>query len=243
MDYSRGRSAECLTTGRHFVEHGAKAEQISACIHFLAPSLLGRHVDYRAHRHARAGEVFGVNRRRGRLMQVRSEPRTRSQLRHAEVQNLGVASFDHEDVRGLDVAMDDALRMRRVQRVSNLNRQLEQHLCFEPLAVDSMLERLTLQQLHDDEPLALVLADLVNGTDVGMIEGGGGPSLALKTFEDLWILGDALVQKFKRDETAEAGVFGLVDHTHTAAADFFQNAVMRDRLADKGLQVHRCAES
>jgi hypothetical protein len=37
-----------------------------------------------------------------------------------------------------------------------------------------VLERLPLQQLHDDEPPAFVFADVINATDVRMIEGRGG---------------------------------------------------------------------
>jgi len=42
------------------------------------------------------------------------------QLRQSELENLGPAMFRHEDVRRLDVTMDDALLVRGVQRVGNL---------------------------------------------------------------------------------------------------------------------------
>jgi hypothetical protein len=40
-------------------------------------------------------------------------------------------------------------------------------------------------------------------------------------------------QEFQCHEAMKAGVLGLVDDTHPAAAEFFNNAVMRDGLANK----------
>src|SRR5437773_6608129 len=96
---------------------------------------------------------------------------------------------------------------------------------------------MALQEFHSDKRPTLMLVYFVNGTDVGMIEGGGGPSLALKTFEDLWILGDALVQKFKRDESAHLHVLGLINHPHPAATEPFQNAIVGNCFADHRMVV------
>ena len=48
------------------------------------------------------------------------------QFCQTEIQNLGLAAIRHEDIRRLDVAMDDALRVRRIQRVSDLDGEVEQ---------------------------------------------------------------------------------------------------------------------
>ena len=50
------------------------------------------------------------------------------------------------------------------------------------------------------------------------------------------IRGHALGQEFQGDATVQLEVFGLVDHTHPAAAELAQDAVVRDRLADHGLK-------
>jgi len=42
-------------------------------------------------------------------------------LGEAEIQNLRLAARRDEKIGGLDVAMNDACRVRRVQRVGNLN--------------------------------------------------------------------------------------------------------------------------
>ena len=83
--------------------------------------------------------------------------------------------------------------------------------------------------------LAVVLADFVNGADVGMIQRRCGPGFALEAFQGLRVLRDFVGQELQRDEAAERGVFGLVDHAHAAAAQFFDDAVVRDGLADHEL--------
>jgi hypothetical protein len=56
---------------------------------------------------------------------------------------------------------------------------------------------------------------------------------ALETAEDLRVAGNILRQELKCDETSKASVFRLEDHTHTAATDLFDDAVMRDGLTDQ----------
>ena len=44
-----------------------------------------------------------------------------------------------ENVGGLDVAVDDAFGMRRIQRVGNLDAQIEQPFCFQRAIEDGLL--------------------------------------------------------------------------------------------------------
>src|SRR5438128_1194216 len=95
-----------------------------------------------------------------------------------------------------------------------------------------MLQRLAFQKLHGDESLPLLLADVVDGADVRVIEGGRGLRLASETGQRLKVSGNFFRQEFEGDETVQARVFGLVDHTHPTAAEFLQDAVVRDGLAE-----------
>ncbi len=122
------------------------------------------------------------------------------------------------------------------ERVSDLNRQVEQGIGLKGLGLDAMLEGLPLQKLHHDEGLAFVLADFENGADVRVVERRSGPRLALEAIERLGILGQIFRQKLERHKTAERGVFGLVHHAHPAAAQLFQNSIVRD-----GFPNHRWA--
>ena len=75
-------------------------------------------------------------------------------------------------------------------------------------------------------------ADFVDGADVGMIQGRGGASFAAETFQGLRVSRNIVRQEFESDEAAKFGVLGLVDHTHAAATEFLDDAVVRDGLAD-----------
>ena len=77
-------------------------------------------------------------------------------------------------------------------------------------------------------------ADFVDGADVGMIQSGRRSRLAPEAFQRLRIFGQLVGQELQGDEAAELSVLGLVDHTHPAAAELLDDAVVRNGLADHG---------
>ncbi len=95
-----------------------------------------------------------------------------------------------------------------------------------------MLERDAIQEFHGDEGMSLVLTDVVDGADVGMIQGRGSLRLALEAAQRLQVAHDVVGQELESYETAEARVLGLVHHTHAAAAQLFDHAVVRDGLSN-----------
>ena len=107
----------------------------------------------------------------------------RCKFRQAKVQNLRLAALSDEDIGRLDVPMDDSLRVRRVQRVRDLNRQVKQRIRLQGLTLDMLLERLAFQQLHRDERLPLALVNVVDRTNVRVIERGSGFSFTSETFQ------------------------------------------------------------
>src|SRR5208337_4105601 len=104
-----------------------------------------------------------------------------------KVQHLGLASLRDENIGGLDVPMHDALAVRGVERISDLNRQVEQRIDLKRLGFNAMLEGLPLQKLHHDEGLAFVLADFENGANVRVVERRSRARLALEALERLGI--------------------------------------------------------
>ena len=125
-------------SGCHLVQHHTERKQIRAGIQVFSRRLLGRHVGNRPNRAAGTGEHrFGRHVSSGCRFRLRG---VRRQLGQTEVQNLGLPTRRHENVCRLDVAMNDALGMRGVQRIGNLNRDLEQFLGLQPFRGDSLLE-------------------------------------------------------------------------------------------------------
>ncbi len=124
------------------VEERANREQIRAPVDAIdaAVGLLGRHVRWRAEREAE------------RLVAL--VPRAFF-ARHAEVEQLDRAAPRHEDVRGLEIAMDDADRVTRGEAIEDALGDVERLRDGDCLAraTPVIAHRLALEQLHDEERL------------------------------------------------------------------------------------------
>ena len=128
----------------------------------------------------------------------------RSALQHlgqSEVQDLHLPALGYEDIRRLDVAVENAFRVRGIQCVGNLDTGVEQGLGVQRPARDVVLEGLAIQELHGDEGLARVLSDLVDGADVGVVERRGGLGFAPEAFQRLLVLGHAFGEELQGNKT------------------------------------------
>src|SRR5215472_13984955 len=65
-----------------------------------------------------------------------------------------------------------------------------------------------------------------------MIKSRSSAGFALKPLHRMVIAGEVIRQEFESDLAAELGVFSLIDNAHAATAQFLQDAVMGNRLAD-----------
>src|SRR3954452_12773646 len=95
-----------------------------------------------------------------------------------------------------------------------------------------MLKRVAIQKLHGNESLAVFFANVVNRADVGMVERGCSLSFTLEAAERLRIAGHFVGQEFQSYKTVQPGVLSFIDHSHPAATELFDNAVMRNGLFD-----------
>jgi hypothetical protein len=95
-----------------------------------------------------------------------------------------------------------------------------------------MLQRQAVEELHDNKGMLFGLPDLVDGADIGMIQCRGGSRLPPKPLQSLVISRNFLGQKLQSDKPPKLGIFGLIDHTHPAAAELLNDPVVRDGLPD-----------
>src|SRR5208282_3534351 len=98
-----------------------------------------------------------------------------------------------------------------------------------------MFQRLPVQKLHRYGPLSIALVNFVNRADVRMVQRRCGASFAAESFESRGIFRDVAGKKLQRDEAAEIHVLGFVDHTHPAAAQFLDDAIVRDGLSNHSM--------
>ena len=168
------------------------------------------------------------------------------EFRQAEIQSLSLFTCGYENVRRLDVPVRDALRVRRIQRVRDLNGEVKQFVDGEggtcPLTRPDIVgtpsppwggrgqtyrrlllpspslgrgdggeglrnplpQRLSLQQLHGDERLAIGFVDVVNSADVGVVQRRGRVGLAAATFQSLGVSHGSFRQELQGNQPAAA---------------------------------------
>jgi hypothetical protein len=80
--------------------------------------------------------------------------------------------------------------------------------------------------------LTFALVNLEDHADVGMVQRRRRLRLALEASESLCVFGNIVRQELQSHKAVEFYILRFVNNTHPAAAEFFDDTVMRDRLAD-----------
>ena len=97
------------------------------------------------------------------------------------------------------------LRVRRLQTVRHLERQIDRSPPRAGPAPEPLLQRLALEQLHRDEVPAFMLVDVVDCADVRVIQRRGGPRLALEPLQRVAVPGQHLRAGTSGRPAARAG--------------------------------------
>ena len=80
-----------------------------------------------------------------------------------------MTKLGHKNVGGLDVAVDDSLGVRSFERPADVDGQFEQMVGGKRPAQDALAQRHPFQQLHHNEVLPILMADLVDRANIGMV--------------------------------------------------------------------------
>src|SRR5439155_23089118 len=70
--------------------------------------------------------------------------------------------------------------------------------------------------LHDEERRPVLLADVVQRADMGMIEGGDCAGFAIESIAELRVARQPGRQDFNRDDAIQARIAGAIDFAHPA---------------------------
>ena len=143
-------------------------------------------------------------------------------------------AFGDENIRRLDVAMNDSFGVCGIERVGNLDSQLEQRFEFHGPVRDQVLQRRAVEILHHDEWVTVLLPNLMNRANVRVVQSGSSARLTAKAFESLRIAHNIVWQELQRHEAAKLSILGFIDNAHASAAKLLNNAVVRNRAANKG---------
>src|SRR5438876_3251902 len=197
--------------GEQFVEHDAAGKDIGAAIHHLGVDLLGRHVSDGADNLAGAGHGIVAN------------------AGDAEIHDLAIAVAQHHEIGGLDVAMDDAAAVRVSQAIAGLHDVSQ--LFYDgdlPVAGDDLIERLAVEELHHQIGIALMIAQVIDDDDVGVLQHAGGFGLTVEALEQVGILGKAAGHHLDGDDALDEVIHRLVHDAHAALAQNFNDVVLAD---------------
>jgi hypothetical protein len=160
--------------------------------------------------------------------------------RVAEIQHLHGAVGAELDVRGLQIAMDDPLLVRRFERVGNLPGDRQGLIDRDRAPCNALREILTLDEFHHEGVHACRFLESVDRRDVGMIQRGESLRLSFKPSETLGLLGERVRQDLDRDLTTQRRVRRSVHLPHAAFADRRGDVV--DAEASAGGQGQLCRE-
>src|SRR5580698_3691059 len=95
-----------------------------------------------------------------------------------------------------------------------------------------MPQRHAIQKLHGDKSLPVLVVNLVDGADIGMIQCRGSFRFPLKAAERLLIFGYLVGQELEGHKAAELNILGLIDDPHPATTELLDDAVVRNGLAN-----------
>ena len=115
--------------------------------------------------------------------------------------------------------MDDAVAMRGVEGGGDLDGALDRLVGRQRALRNSIRERLALEARHDEEVGALVLADVVERADVGVIEGADRLGLALEALAPIGVRRRFVREDLDGDGAIEPAVLRAIDLAHAAGAE------------------------
>ena len=145
-------------------------------------------------------------------------PRRFVHLGQSEVEELGSAARQHH-VAGLQVAVHHSPAVRGIERTGDLDRDLQCLFDWQRTFAQPCFQALAFQILHHQELDRVLAADVVECADVGMIQAGDGPRLALEA------LGKAAGAYLDGDGAIQAGVARPEDLAHTSGTQRGQDLI------------------
>ena len=142
-------------------------------------------------------------------------------------------SAEHQ-VRGFEIAMDDAHAVRMAERRERLRDEVHGAIGgYRTLARDEILERLAAHELDGHQPLAVVLEELEDRRDARMVQPRDRHRLGTEPPADAGIV-QLGVENLERDVAVQRLVHRAVHGAHAATADLFDDPVFPELLTDKG---------
>src|ERR1043165_1300463 len=214
-----GTGIERSSSGDHLIDDNGHRVDVARCGHSFAPQLLGRHV------------VQSSDRRPGccRLQVLH--------LRNSEIDNdYVIATSLEQDVLRFQVAMENALLMHVLERVSHLLHYRLYTFQIHSLVLNTRAQRFTVYVLHHDIRFAITqVATIEHPNNSGMIDLPERCYFLIKSSARIPILDQQRRQNLDHDWLiAKPPVERPINLTHAAAAQFaFDKIAFANRFPDQ----------
>ena len=203
--------------GEHLIEHDAQRIDIRTMIYAPALALLRRHVCRGAYANAGGRELL----------------RSLYHPRQSKVSQEHPRAAIHQDVGRLDVAVNDALSMRIVQRLCRLCHDLDRLLQRQGLSRREVLERARIDVLYRDIADLSLLPIVIDGQDVGMVQPAYGFGLTDKALAEPIFVRKVRREHLNRHVAFKGGLERLEHRCHPSLAQLPDDTVLSERLADQ----------
>ena len=111
------------------------------------------------------------------------------------------------------------------------------------IGADQLVQRLALDALHHNIRRAVVVAQIVDGNDIGVVEAAGPAALLVEAGQHIVVAGEALGEGLDGHLAADLLVDAAIDDAHAAAAEHVDDLVLADvgdfaaRLLARGIHL------
>ena len=133
--------------------------------------------------------------------------------------------------------MDDAMRVRRVERIDDLPRNRQRIVGGDGAACDAFGKRGALDEFEDERRRLASIFDAVDGRDVRVVECGKHLGFASEAGEPIGVVRERRRQQLQCDVAPEPPVVGAMDLAHPAGAKHAEHFIGSDGRPRR--QCHR----
>ena len=115
--------------------------------------------------------------------------------------------------------------MRLVQGIGYFDGDLQDLIEWQRALNQPLRQRLAFQILHDQVMSALLLADVIESADVGVLQAGDSVCFALEPLAQLGVITQMTGQDLDGNKTIQARVASFIHLAHASRADLGENLI------------------
>src|SRR5262249_20501453 len=180
---------------------------------------------------------IGFNQKQGFVSRCRYRNFLFREFCNSKVEHLHISVRPEHDVLRLDVAMNNSRLVSGGERTRDLDSDVDSFTQLYRSAGQTLTQRLAFDQFAGDIMNRAILADLVNGQDVWMIEPYYCVRFLLKPLQVLRIASKTYGQQLECGLAARDNIGGQINFAHPAGADSLGNFVVTERLTDEQISL------